>query len=255
VKILVLVKQVPDSAAAIKLAGPAAIDRSVKAILNPYDEIAVEEALRIREREGGEVVLVTLGPPAADGALRAGFAMGADRGVLVSCDLALPDPRFAGRALAAAIAAEGGTDLVLAGLRSIDAEGWQIPYRVAAALRWPAVNGVTKLELAQRAATVTREAGGGDLEILSVPLPCVLGADRGLNQPRYPKLPDLMGARKKPVRVVDPKALAGAGEPAALGVKGLELPPPRRASRVVEGDLTAAVAELVRLLREEAGVL
>jgi electron transfer flavoprotein beta subunit len=255
VKIVVLVKQVPDSAATIKLAGPATIDRSVKAILNPYDEIAVEEALRIREREGGEVVLVTLGPKAADAALRAGLAMGADRGVLVSCDLAFPDPRFVGRALAAAIAAEGGADLVLAGFRSIDADGSQIPYRVAAALGWPAVNGVTKLELAAGSATVTREADGGDLEVLSLPLPCVLGANRGLNQPRYPKLPDLMGARSKPVRVVDPAALAGVGEPAALDVKAHELPPPRRAARVLDGDLPAAAAELVRLLREEAKVL
>jgi electron transfer flavoprotein beta subunit len=254
-KILVLVKQVPDSAAAIKLAGPAAIDRSVKAVLNPYDEIAIEEALRIREREGGEVVLVTLGPKAADTALRAGLAMGADRGVLVTCDLAFPDPRYVGRALAAAIAAEGGVDLVLAGLRSIDTEGWQIPYRVAATLGWPAVNGVTKVELAAGSATVTREADGGDLEILSLPLPCVLGANRGLNQPRYPKLPDLMGARSKPVRVVEPGALAGAGEPVALGVSGLELPPPRRAARVIDGELGKAAAELVRLLREEAKVL
>ncbi|MEK7477001.1 MAG: electron transfer flavoprotein subunit beta/FixA family protein [Candidatus Coatesbacteria bacterium] len=254
-KILVLVKQVPDSAAAIKLAGPASIDRSVKPVLNPYDEIAVEEALRIRERSGGEVVLVTLGPPAADGALRAGLAMGADRGVLVTCDLAFPDPRFVGRALAAAIADEGSAGLVLAGLRSIDADGSQIPYRVAATLGWPAVNGITKLELSPGVATVTREADGGDLEILSLPLPCVLGANRGLNQPRYPKLPDLMGAKKKPVRVVDPASLAGVGQPVALAVKGLELPPPRRAARVLEGELGAAAVELVRLLREEAKVL
>lgn len=248
-KIAVCVKHVPDTAATIKLAGPGAIDvAGVKFIMNPYDEFAVEEALRLREKSGGEVVLVTFGPPAADATLRAGLAMGADRGIHIGCDTPLPDPRFVARALADAIRADGLPDLVLTGMRSIDAEGWQVPYRIAARLGWPVVSGIGKLVIEGASATVHREAEGGDVEVLSLPLPAVLGATRGLNQPRYPKLPDIMGAKKKPVKAVP------GGEIAAVSAS-FELPPAKPPARIFDGDAATAATELVRVLRSEAKVL
>src|SRR5689334_1373196 len=133
-KIAVCVKHVPDTAAVIRLAGATAIDRAVKFILNPYDEFAVEETLRTREKAGaGEVVLVTLGPAAAEATLRAGLAMGADRAIHIVSEAALPDPRFVARALAAALKDDGLPGLVFTGMRAIDTEGWQVPYRLAAA--------------------------------------------------------------------------------------------------------------------------
>ncbi len=254
-KIVACVKHVPDTAAAIRLAGPADIDRSVAFIMNPYDEYAVEEALRARERVGGEVVLVSLGPAAAVAVLRAGLALGADRAIHVTCAAPLPDPRFVARALAAALREDGLPDLVLTGMRSIDAEGWQIPYRIAAHLDWPVVNGVVKFEPGPDGATVQRDAGGGDVETLALALPCVLGATRGLNQPRYPKLPDIMSAKRKPVKTFAAAALAGVAADVAADVVGLDLPTPKPPARILEGDPARAVAELVRLLREEAKVL
>ncbi len=248
-KIAVCVKHVPDTAATIRIAAGGGIDTAgVKFILNPYDEFAVEEAIRVRERSGGEVVLFTLGAAASDATLRAGLAMGADRAVHVIHDGALPEPRAVSRALADAIRDDGLPDLVLTGMRAIDSEGWQTPYRIAARLGWPVVSGIVKLELAGGTATVRRELEGGDAEALAVPLPCVLGATRGLNQPRYPKLPDIMGAKKKPV-----KSSRAKDVPAA--VAAFELPAPKPPVRIVEGDPATAAAELVRILRTEAKVI
>ncbi len=255
-KIMVCIKHVPDTAAVLKLAGTTAVDATgVKFIMNPYDEFAVEEALRQKERAGGEVVLVTLGPAAADATLRAGLAMGADRGIHVLCEAKLPEARFVARALAGAIQEDGLPDLVFTGMRAIDAEGWQTPYRIAAHLGWPAVNGIVKLEPGTGEAVVHREAEGGDVEVLKVALPCVLGATRGLNQPRYPKLPDIMSARKKPVKVLKAAALAGVPAEVAAAVVGYELPPAKPPARIIAGDAATAAAELVRILHAEAKVI
>jgi electron transfer flavoprotein beta subunit len=254
-KIVVCVKLVPDTAAVIKLASPSALDTAgVKFILNPYDEFAVEEALRQKEKAGGgEVVLLTLGPAAADGALRSGLAMGADRGIHVQCDAKLPEPRFVAKALAAAMKEDGLPDLILTGTRSIDAEGGQTMFRIAALLGWPVVNGISKYEPETGGAVVHREGEGGDIEVLRVPLPCVLGATRGLNVPRYPKLPDIMSAKKKPVKLLQAAALAGAVTES--GVDGFELPPAKPPARILEGDVKTATAELVRILHAEAKVI
>lgn len=255
-KIIVCIKHVPDTAAVIKLAGPGAIDTAgVKFIMNPYDEFAVEEGLRQRERAGGEVVLLTLGPAAADATLRAGLAMGADRAIHVTCEAKLPDPRFVAKALAAAIKEDGLPDLVFTGMRSIDAEGWQVPYRIAANLGWPAVNGILKFEPGTGDAIVHRDAEGGDIEVLKIAMPCVLGATRGLNTVRYPKLPDIMSAKKKPVKVLKAATLAGVSADVSAEVVGFELPPAKPPARIIAGDPAHAAAELVRILNTEAKVI
>jgi len=256
-KIVVCIKHVPDTAAVFKLAGTAAVDTAgVKFIMNPYDEFAVEEALRQKEKAGGgEVVLLTLGPAAADATLRAGLAMGADRGILVGCEAKQPDARFVAKALAAAIKEDGLPDLVFTGMRSIDAEGWQTPYRIAVHLGWPAINGILKFEPGTGSAIVHRDAEGGDVEVLKIAMPCVLGATRGLNTVRYPKLPDIMSAKKKPVKTLKAAMLAGVAADVAAEITGYELPPAKPPAKILTGDVAHATAELVRILHTEAKVI
>jgi electron transfer flavoprotein beta subunit len=250
VKIAVCVKRVPDSETRVKVAtdGKSLDEAGVKFILNPYDEFAVEEALRRREQAaGGEVVVVALGPAAAQETIRTALAMGADRGVLLQAD-ALPTD---GLEVAKALAAElrpGGYDLILFGKMAIDDYNHQVGTMVAELLGLPCVTTVAHLEIAGGHGTAEREIEGG-VEVVEFPLPAVLTTDKGLNEPRYPALKGIMAAKKKPLEV-KPTSLG----PGALEIIALRPPPERQAGRIV-GEGTAAVAELVRLLREEAKVL
>ncbi|HEX4573898.1 MAG TPA: electron transfer flavoprotein subunit beta/FixA family protein [Gemmatimonadales bacterium] len=249
-KIAVCIKRVPDSETRVKIAsdGKSLEEAGVKFILNPYDEFAVEEALRRREHAGaGEVVIVALGPPAAQETIRTALAMGADRGVLLQVERIPPDGLEVARALAAELR-DGAYDLILFGKLAIDDANHQVGPMVAELLGLPCVTTVAHLELEQGRGIAEREIEGG-VEVVAFPLPAVLTTDKGLNEPRYPALKGIMAAKKKPLEV----------KPATLGPGGLEvlaltLPPERREGRIV-GEGAAAVVELVRLLREEAKVL
>ena len=257
-KIYALVKQVPDTAAVIRLAGPAAVDPGQKFIANPYDEFAVEEALRFRDRlaNGSEVVMVGMGPDAAKEALRSGLAMGADRALLVRTEGPAPDAIRTAHALAGAIAADGPAGIIFTGLHAIDTETMQVPFRVAFRLGVPVLGGIMKFEsTGGGTATVHRDIEGGDQEIWEIPLPCVLAVARGINTPRYPKLPDIMKAKKKEIPVVEAASLLTDAPAARTEILKLDLPPDKPPARILEGDPAAAVAELVRLLRDEAKVL
>ena len=249
-KIAVCIKRVPDSETRVKVAGDgASLDEAgVKFILNPYDEFAVEEALRRKEQDGaGEVVVLSLGPAAAQETIRTALAMGADRGVLLQTDRVPADGLVVARALAAELK-DGGFDLVLFGKIAIDDSGHQVGPMVAELLGVPCVTAVSKLEIAGGSGTAEREVEGG-LEVVEFPLPAVITADKGLNEPRLPALKGIMAAKKKPL---DVKPLQGS--PAGVAVLQMTLPPERQAGKIV-GEGAAAVPELVRLLREEAKVL
>ncbi len=249
-KIAVCIKRVPDSETRVKIAtdGKSLDEAGVKFILNPYDEFAVEEALRRREQAGaGEVVVVSLGPAAAQETIRTALAMGADRGVLLQSDRIPPD----GLAVATALAAElkdGGYDLILFGKMAIDDYNHQVGPMVAELLGVPCVSAIAHLEIANGRGTAEREVEGG-VEVVEFPLPAVLTTDKGLNEPRYPALKGIMAAKKKPLET----------KPASLRAGGLELvaltPPPERTEGKIVGEGPGAVAELVRLLRVEAKVL
>jgi len=249
-KIAVCIKRVPDSETRVKIAtdGKSLDEAGVKFILNPYDEFAVEEALRRREQAGaGEVVVVSLGPAAAQETIRTALAMGADRGVLLQSDRIPPD----GLAVATALAAElkdGGYDLILFGKMAIDDYNHQVGPMVAELLGVPCVSAIAHLEIANGRGTAERELEGG-VEVVEFPLPAVLTTDKGLNEPRYPALKGIMAAKKKPLET----------KPASLRAGGLELvaltPPPERTEGKIVGEGPGAVAELVRLLRVEAKVL
>jgi electron transfer flavoprotein beta subunit len=250
VKIAVCVKRVPDTETRIKVAaGGKAIDEAgVKFILNPYDEFAVEEALRRREAAGGgEVVVLSLGPEVAQETIRTALAMGADRGVLLKSDARVLDPLVVARLLAGELR-DGGFDLVLFGKLAVDDYNHAVGPMVAELLGLPCVTAVAALELKDRRGTAEREIEGG-VEVVEFALPAVLTVDKGLNQPRYPALKGIMAAKKKPLDLKPVEVGAGRVE-----VLELALPPERKAGRVV-GEGPDAVPALIEALRTEAKVL
>ncbi len=255
-KILVPVKQVPDTATQVKIgADPKAIDATgITWVVSPYDEYALEEALRIKEKRGqGEVVAVTLGPERAKEALRSCLAMGADRA------LHLNDPAWentdslvVARALAAAIKQEA-PQLVLFGRQAIDDDMGAVPAQVADLLGWPCVSWIMEETISDDGKSVRagRQVEGA-LEVFTIPLPCVLSAQKGLNEPRYPTLKGIMGAKKKEIKDVKAADLGLAADGAQLLMVTLEALPPRPPGRIVPGEPAEAVKELVRSLREDA---
>jgi len=262
VKIVVAVKQVPDTETKVTIRpdGRSVDESSITWIVNPYDEFAVEEALKIKEARGeGEVVVVTVGPARAATALRTCLAMGADRGVHLS-DPAFENSDSLGLAtiLAAAIKPIGA-DLVFAGQYAVGTDNRQVGVMLAELLEMPHVSVVTKLELTAGGLSAHREIEGGH-EIVESPLPCVITAQKGLNEPRYASLKGIMAAKKKPIEEKDAAALGldkgQVGEAGAkVKISRLEMPPPKQPGRIFKDDVEMAVREVVRLLHEEAKVI
>ncbi len=248
-KVLVPVKRVIDYNVKIRVKsdGSGVETANVKMSMNPFDEIAVEEAIRLKERSiAKEVVAVSLGVKQCQETLRTALAIGADRGILIETDLAL-EPLGVAKALAEIVRRES-PDLVVLGKQAIDDDANQTGQMLAALLDWPQGAFVSKVEIADGVATVTREIDGG-LETLALTLPAVLTADLRLNEPRYPSLPNIMKAKKKPIDTLTPEALGVDLAPRLETVKVVD--PPARAG----GVKVASVAELVDKLRTEARVL
>ncbi len=253
-KIHVCVKHVPDSAATITVMAGGRIDENITFLLNPYDENAVEEAVRIRERlPDTEIVALTVGGEDAACTLRSALAMGADRGILVAGDVF--DSRRTARYLAAAIRRDGLPDLVLTGKLSIDAVGCQTMFRLGALLDMPVVNAATALTLEGRRVVAECEAAGGGRLVMETGLPCVAGAAKGLNAPRYPTFPDIVKARKKPVETIAAGELAIDAPAGGVEVLALEPAVQQRRGEVLEGSAREAVKALVQRLREVERVI
>lgn len=248
-KIAVCLKRVPDTTAKIVIGGDGkSIDETgVKFVPNPYDEYAIEEALKLREAAGsGETVVFSLGGDAAQETIRAALAMGMDRGVLLQ-SAGSADGLAVARALAAELQS-GGFDLILFGKLAVDDYNHQVGVMVAELLGLPCITAVSHLTLSDGAVAAEREIEGG-IEQSSCALPAVLTCDKGLNTPRLPSLKGIMAAKKKPLEV-KPVTLSDS----TVTVLGLSYPPERKPGRIV-GEGADAVPELVRLLREEAKVL
>lgn len=257
-KIGVLLKQVPDTDTKIKVKpdGLGYETADIKYILNPYDEFAVEEALKLQAKFKGEVVVYTVGPKRAEDAMRTAMAMGADRGVRIEEDgLGTLDSFGVARLLAAAVKAEG-CEILFTGKVAIDDDAGAIPSLVAELLDWAQATVVDSFDAAdEKSATVSRRIGGGSKEVLKVSFPAVISAEKGLNSPRFASLPGIMKAKKKPLAVKTAGDL-GVGELAAkVKITKYSLPAARSAGKVLKGDLAANVKELVRLLHEEAKVI
>jgi len=263
VNIIVCMKQVPDTESLIKIKpdGSGIVTDDIKYVMNPYCEFAVEEALRIKEKFGGQAILVTLGSARAVEALRTGLAMGADRSIHLN------DPAFEGgdgfttaRALAEVIKKET-FDLILCGKQAVDDDMAQVGPAVAEILNLPHATLITKLELLpdKKKAKVEREVDGGR-EVVEVNLPAVFTCQKGLNEPRYASLPGIMKAKKKEVKPIN---LASLGLPAdQVGAAGSKtkilkyIPPPSRPpGKIISGEILDAAKNLVKLLREEAKVI
>ena len=256
-QIYVCVKHVPDTAAKINLVGDTGYkDTACKFIINPYDEYAVEEAVqRVEKEDTGEVIVVTVGPAAAVSTIRAAMAMGAHRGILVKIQGQFLDSTLTALALKAAIEQDGTPDIIFTGKNAVDTEGFQTPYRLAAAMDLPIVSEVVKLEINNEQGIAEREVGGGTREVWEMKLPGIIGATKGLNQPRYPKFPDIMKAKKKEIKEIDFDQLELDTAADQTELLKLEAVPERSGARIMQGSIREQVTELVRILREEDKVL
>jgi electron transfer flavoprotein beta subunit len=250
VKILVFLKQVPDTEAAIKIGADqkSVAEAGLKFIINPYDEYALEEALRIKEAQPGSVVkAITLGPQRCVEALRAAAAMGADEVLLLQTANSGIDSLAAARAMAAALQGQS-FDLILMGKESIDDGNMQTGPMLAELLDLPCITVVTKLTLAGSSLTAECEGDEG-VSVFETALPAIITCQKGINEPRYPSIRGKMTAMK--MAIPEQPALAIDEQ---IHITGLAHPPARSGGKVV-GEGAAAVPELVRLLHSEAKAL
>lgn len=256
-KIFVCLKQVPDTETKIKVGSDGqSIDvNGLKWVVNPYDEFAIEEAVKTKEAHAGaQVYAICVGPKkrTAD-AVRTALAMGADEAILVDAPENL-DPATTAQALAKAIQAEGGAQLLFAGKQAIDDNAASVPQMTAELLGIPHATVVSKFTFGPEKITVERDVEGGAKEIVQMALPAMVAANKGLNMPRYASLPGIMKAKKKALKELD---LAGLGVAVTALTKtlSLELPADKPAVKMLTGDASSQASQLVQLLRDEAKVL
>jgi electron transfer flavoprotein beta subunit len=247
-KIAVCISQVPDTTTKVRVGpdGKTIDPKDVTFIINPYDEFAVEEALKLKEKHGGETIAVSIGKDTVKETLRKSFAMGIDKGILVKTDSEM-DSFVAAKNLADVIK-ELNPDIIFFGKQSIDYDNSQVGPLVAEFLGLPSISVVVELTIEGSRVTAEREIEGGK-EIVSASMPVVICAQKGLNNPRYPNLKGIMQAKSKPIEERLPTSTDNKTE-----VLSMRLPMPKAKGKIVGTDANA-VGELVRLLREEAKVI
>lgn len=255
-KIAVLVKRVPDTASVftIREDGKTVDLSGLTFVMNPYDEHAVEEAIRLRDEVGGEVVIISAGPSECKDTIRSGLAMGADSGMHITGVEGLT-----ARGLAEVLAAglkRLAPDLVFAGKQAVDCDGSQVPERVAELLGMSHASCITKFALEAGKALVEREVEGGCYR-LCLELPALFTVQKGLNTPRYPTLPNIMKAKRKPIEelALSDLALDAALSAPGMVVERLSLPRQNRRCRILTGEAAEQVQSLVRALHKEEKVL
>ncbi len=255
--IYVCIKQVPDTETKIKLnADNSGIDTTgIKWIVSPYDEFAIEEALRLREKNPGSTVTVlSAGPTRVVEAIRTALAMGADNGIHVE----IPenaDSNFAAKALAGALKKEAKVDIVFTGKEAIDDGAAQGSQLIAEYAGLPYVTVVLNAEYGASSIKCKREVEGGSFEMIEVQLPALIAAQKGMNEPRYASLPNIMKAKKKEVKVLKAADVGVSDADQKIRFKNFQLPPPKAAGKKLAGDPAGQAKELARLLHEEAKVV
>jgi len=252
-KIVVLLKKVPDTGIPLRVnpdGNDIVRDASLTYVINPYDEYALEEALRIKEKIGEvEIIVYSLGDEGTKEQLRNALALGADRAILLKYnDFYWLDGITTAKALLAPIKEES-PDLILTGKIGVDSEQAQVPLYLAEFLGLPQATGIVKLEIGNGKVTVERETDIG-LEKWELPLPAILTCEKGLNEPRLPTLKGIMMAKKK---TIEEKEIEISSEPSVLKLK-LEPPPEKAAGRIIDAPFPENVRELIRLLREEGTI-
>ncbi|MFS0553822.1 electron transfer flavoprotein subunit beta/FixA family protein [Brevibacillus sp. 179-C9.3 HS] len=252
--ILVLMKQTFDTEEKIVLQNGSISEEGVNFIINPYDEYAIEEAIKLRDEHGGEVTVITIGPERAESALRTALAMGADQAVMIDSE-GLNLDEYSSAKILAAVIKDREFDLIIGGNVAIDYGSGQVGPRLAEELNIPQVTTITKLEIEGIQATIERDVEG-DKEIIAVTLPVLVTAQQGLNEPRYPSLPGIMKAKKKPIERVEVGDLPiEADIEARTVVTETFFPPKKQAGRILNGTIQEQTTDLARLLRSEAKVI
>jgi electron transfer flavoprotein beta subunit len=253
--IVVCMKQTFDTEARISLDAGRIKEDGVQYVLNPYDEYAVEEAIRLKEAHDGTVTVITVGPARVEEAVRTALAMGADEAVVISDERAWADEYAVSRVLAAAIAVRP-YDIILAGSQAVDDGAGQVAIRVAQILGIAHIGVITQLTVDGRHVIAQRDAEG-DTEIVEAELPVLVTAQQGLNDPRYPSLLGIRKASKKPLETITLTDLGLSEADVAPRRRIVEtfLPAQKGAGRILEGDTSARAAELVKELRATSKVL
>ncbi|MFC5603895.1 electron transfer flavoprotein subunit beta/FixA family protein [Sporosarcina koreensis] len=255
--IYALVKRTFDTEERIAVSNGKIVEDGAEFIINPYDEYAIEEAIQVRDEHGGEVTVITIGDEEAEKQLRTALAMGADKAVLINTEDDLDEmDEFTAAKIIAEYLKDKDADLILAGNVAIDGGSGQVGPRVAELLGINYVTTITNLEIDGTSVKIIRDVEG-DSETIETSLPLLVTAQQGLNEPRYPSLPGIMKAKKKPLDELELDDLDLDEDDVEAKTETIEiyLPPQKAAGRVLEGDLSDQVKELVDLLNKEAKVL
>ncbi|CAN2042610.1 Electron transfer flavoprotein subunit beta [Candidatus Magnetomoraceae bacterium gMMP-15] len=258
-EIFVLMKHVPDTASIIRINddGQSIRTDDIKWVMNPYDEIAVEEALKIKEKSKGTVTVLSVGPDKAADTIRKAMAMGADKGILINDPAALESDSIGIARILASVLKDTNFDLIIAGQRAVDGDQYQVGPAVAEFLNIPQVSLVTKVDIEDKKIVCDQSVEGGTLTVESS-LPALFTTQKGLNEPRYTSMAGIMKAKKKPL---EKKSLADIGvDPAQLEAKtqiiAMKLPPERKAGIIIKGESAQEkAAALVKALHEDAKVI
>jgi len=258
VKICVLIKQVPDSESqlAVNTDGKSLAEEGVKRVINPFDEYAVEEALKLREKiSQAEVVAVTLGTPSSVEVVRGALAMGADRGVLIDSGESFLD-LFAAAKILSRVILDEKFDIVFAGKQSCDDDLSAMPQFVAEFCKMNYAGPAEKFEFLSFGAgcLVEKSVGAGEREVIEAAFPCVVSCEKGLNVPRYPSLPNIMKSKTKPISLLKAHELL-SGEDCRVSLCGWKKSPERAAGKKLLLEADAAAQEIVRFLKDEAKVI
>ena len=261
--ILVFIKQVPDTAIGLKInaEGMDIAYQDIPWVINPYDEYAVEEALLIKEKFGGNVTVVSMGTDKAAEIIRSSLAMGADEGVHLNDAIFEGSDAYSTALILSRAARLLGYDIILCGKNAVD-NGWgEVGAAQAEILNIPCVSSILKLDISEdkKYAIASREIDEG-LEMIQAPLPALFTLQQGINKPRYASLPGIMKAKKKEIKVLGAGALniqpQDVGRNASrISIKGLAYPPARKKGKLLQGDSQTEVKELIALLRKEAKVI
>ena len=253
--VIVLLKQTFDTEEKIVIKDGQIVEDGAEFVINPYDEYAVEEGVKLKESHGAEVTVVAVGPSRAENALRTALAMGADKAVLVDDESLFGDEYTISKVLAAVIK-NRPCDLILAGNMSVDNGAGQVAQRLAEELDLPHVSTAINLSVESGRATVVRDVEGNS-EVVEASLPLLVTAQQGLNEPRYPSLPGIMKAKKKPLERLSADDLGLNPEDITARTATIDqyLPPKKEAGKVLAGELADQAKELVQLLRSEAKVV
>jgi electron transfer flavoprotein beta subunit len=255
--VVVLLKQTLHSEERIAIENNKVIEDGAEFVINPYDEYALEEAVKIKEEHGAEVTVISLGPPRTESALRTALAIGADKTIHINSDtFDFELDEYSASVILASVVKRQAFDLVLCGNMAIDGGSAQVAPRVAELLNLPCITAITKLQLQDQTVYVERDMEG-DTERIETMMPIVLTAQQGLNDPRYPSLPGIMKAKKKPLENLSASDVGIDRDSLQAKTHAAELflPAKREAGRIITGSTDEQVQELIRVLRHDAKVI